>query len=541
MNGHSSNQMADFALPMAAMSAVQQSSDSSAGPPQTFCCQWSGCTASFGNREELVGHVNVVHLLHVKPTTAVPEQQHRLTQIQAYAGEQQAVEAKQHNGQNHIDTTQMNDASFEHTMRCLWDSCDVPLPPVPYPTTASNAVNLATFGTTGSAAQASPKIEHHSADAPSQTHHQQQQQHLPVNGGCVGHNHTPDAYTASLVKHLLQDHLHLNPEVLMQLSPSIERSLSMTGGSASIGGSAIPAQTNVVPQSQAYGFPDPSPASIGVGQPGSLSQNTLGVLPSAGGQQENGILQHPPTFSSGKINSSSAAATFSRPQSATSAVESFGFNSPAMQAIFANSVHDNSGVPTSGPADPTSHLCGWSGCSEAFDSTGHLMEHISDVHIGSGKSFYHCAWEGCPRAHSGRSFNQRQKIIRHLRTHVGDKPFTCPECNRSFSESTTLQQHLRTHTLEKPFPCTFPGCGKQFAIQSALTIHMRTHTGAKPFRCPVEGCGQSFAESSNLSKHVKTHQVAEDNRAKGRRKRKQESVDVWDDAAPLLKALKSVT
>jgi uncharacterized Zn-finger protein len=169
------------------------------------------------------------------------------------------------------------------------------------------------------------------------------------------------------------------------------------------------------------------------------------------------------------------------------------------------------------------------------------MEHISDVHIGSGKSFYHCAWEGCPRAHSGRSFNQRQKIIRHLRTHVGDKPFTCPECNRSFSESTTLQQHLRTHTLEKPFPCTFPGCGKQFAIQSALTIHMRTHTGAKPFRCPVEGCGQSFAESSNLSKHVKTHQVAEDNRAKGRRKRKQESVDVWDDAAPLLKALKSVT
>lgn len=34
----------------------------------------------------------------------------------------------------------------------------------------------------------------------------------------------------------------------------------------------------------------------------------------------------------------------------------------------------------------------------------------------------------------------------------------------------------------------------------ALTIHKRTHNGDKPFKCPQ--CDKAFSESSNLSKHV---------------------------------------
>lgn len=34
----------------------------------------------------------------------------------------------------------------------------------------------------------------------------------------------------------------------------------------------------------------------------------------------------------------------------------------------------------------------------------------------------------------------------------------------------------------------------------ALTIHKRTHNGDKPFKC--NQCDKAFSESSNLSKHV---------------------------------------
>ncbi|KAH8925533.1 hypothetical protein BT69DRAFT_1348704 [Atractiella rhizophila] len=153
-------------------------------------------------------------------------------------------------------------------------------------------------------------------------------------------------------------------------------------------------------------------------------------------------------------------------------------------------------------------ICKWPACGLEFATTALLMEHLGKDHIGSGKKEYVCLWEGCERDEIGRVFKQRQKIMRHLQSHTGDRPFVCDECGKAFTEATTLQQHKRTHTKEKPFVCTHPDCGKSFALASALTIHMRTHTGDKPFTCPQ--CDTSFAESSNLSKHMKIHRTEKD-------------------------------
>ncbi|CAH7667655.1 zinc finger protein 37 [Phakopsora pachyrhizi] len=192
------------------------------------------------------------------------------------------------------------------------------------------------------------------------------------------------------------------------------------------------------------------------------------------------------------------------------------------------------------------HLCRWEGCrGRMFESTAELTKHISSEHVGSGKSKYMCKWEGCccgeaiqrttgktkeeeeeeeerklitkRKKKSGTSveygdgerprktFNQRQKVMRHLQVHTGDRPFLCEVCDKRFGEMATLIQHRRTHTNEKPYKCQHPNCGKSFALQSALTIHSRTHSGLKPFRCHFEGCKASFSESSNLSKHLRTH------------------------------------
>lgn len=180
----------------------------------------------------------------------------------------------------------------------------------------------------------------------------------------------------------------------------------------------------------------------------------------------------------------------------------------------ASASNSTTSAPTASttPATPTptpdgAHPCKWKDCGLRFASSALLMSHLSLAHVGSGKAGYTCEWEGCDRAGGGdgKGFAQRQKVMRHLQTHTGDRPFVCSVCHKSFSEAMTLTQHMRVHTNERPYACTHPGCDKAFALASALTIHLRTHSGDKPFKCPHPGCGSAFAESSNLSKHVRTH------------------------------------
>ncbi|KAF9377844.1 zinc-finger protein [Podila verticillata] len=165
-------------------------------------------------------------------------------------------------------------------------------------------------------------------------------------------------------------------------------------------------------------------------------------------------------------------------------------------------------------------LCLWESCeTEQLDTSKllqhllaehHIMQnfdnmniHLSEDHIGTGKSEYVCEWEGCER--NGRGFGQRQKAMRHIQTHTGDKPYQCQRCRKRFSEANIMAQHMRTHTGEKPFKCPEPGCGREFSISGALTIHLRVHTGEKPFKCKFEGCDKWFSESSNLTKHLRVH------------------------------------
>lgn len=165
----------------------------------------------------------------------------------------------------------------------------------------------------------------------------------------------------------------------------------------------------------------------------------------------------------------------------------------------------NSDIDSAASSSETDLVCRWEGCSASFDSHSALTDHIELAHVGSGKAEYECRWVGCPRHLSGAKFSQKQKVLRHIQTHTGDRPFKCTECGKRFSEQNTLAQHMRTHTLERPYVCDHPGCGKAFSVAGSLTIHKRTHTGSKPFVCGYPGCGKAFAESSNLTKHVRTH------------------------------------
>eukprot|EP00471_Norrisiella_sphaerica_P002595 CAMPEP_0184485358 /NCGR_PEP_ID=MMETSP0113_2-20130426/6973_1 /TAXON_ID=91329 /ORGANISM="Norrisiella sphaerica, Strain BC52" /LENGTH=258 /DNA_ID=CAMNT_0026866769 /DNA_START=69 /DNA_END=845 /DNA_ORIENTATION=+ len=87
---------------------------------------------------------------------------------------------------------------------------------------------------------------------------------------------------------------------------------------------------------------------------------------------------------------------------------------------------------------------------------------------------------------------QKQRAMKEKRM------LQCPHCPKSFQNKSRLERHIRSHTGERPFQCTV--CGDRFKQKCHLRVHLRRH---REFCCPM--CDANFAEKNDLLKHVTTH------------------------------------
>jgi hypothetical protein len=77
---------------------------------------------------------------------------------------------------------------------------------------------------------------------------------------------------------------------------------------------------------------------------------------------------------------------------------------------------------------------------------------------------------------------------------------TCEKCGKLVLD---LRSHMVTHSENHPFICNYNGCNRAFPFKERLRRHIKTHLGVRNYSCPV--CLKTFICSSSLAKHKAIH------------------------------------
>ncbi|OWF36353.1 zinc finger protein Xfin-like [Mizuhopecten yessoensis] len=98
-----------------------------------------------------------------------------------------------------------------------------------------------------------------------------------------------------------------------------------------------------------------------------------------------------------------------------------------------------------------------------------------------------------------KSFSSQANCTRHMRNHIGDRPFSCEVCCNTFKMESDLHLHMSCHS-DQTYSCDM--CGEEFARQEYLRIHYTDER--KAFACSI--CGQKIHSCMAYRNHMTNHQ-----------------------------------
>lgn len=151
--------------------------------------------------------------------------------------------------------------------------------------------------------------------------------------------------------------------------------------------------------------------------------------------------------------------------------------------------------------DPGNVLFGCPYCILRYRDHARLDAHVEEIHAHYGEELK------CTHPDCHTTFESYSKLILHIKSHTGEKPYQCSfeDCNNRFSSKGNLIKHSGLHTGKRPYQCLFEDCNKRFFDKSGLIRHSSVHTGKKPYQCLFENCDKRFTQSSSLAVHIRVH------------------------------------
>jgi uncharacterized Zn-finger protein len=119
------------------------------------------------------------------------------------------------------------------------------------------------------------------------------------------------------------------------------------------------------------------------------------------------------------------------------------------------------------------YKCPKKDCIKSFFREEYLNEHIVLVHTGRIEKLYKCIKvQKC--IDKGVAFKTQGELNQHLIRH-GPKNHKCNQCGKAFAMKSYLDIHLRTHTGEKIYSCKFKNCTEKFISTSSKSWHEKNH------------------------------------------------------------------